>query len=63
MLGCPAQLAAHQLGVVDKLLFGSIFVLTDHLRGGTPEEESERVLAYVGQTILSTQRDSRTDTD
>lgn len=27
---------------VDKLLFGSIFLLTDHLRGGSAEEEPER---------------------
>lgn len=27
---------------VDKLLFGAIFLLTDHLRGGQPEEEPER---------------------
>ncbi|MPZ10196.1 MAG: DUF2336 domain-containing protein [Kiloniellaceae bacterium] len=27
---------------VDKLLFGSIFLLTDHLRGGDAEEEPER---------------------
>ena len=27
---------------VDKLLFGSIFLLTDHLRGGSVEEEPER---------------------
>lgn len=28
---------------VDKLLFGSIFLLTDHLRGGSAEEEPERM--------------------
>ena len=28
---------------VGKLLFGSIFLLTDHLRGGSAEEEPERL--------------------
>ncbi|WP_340119826.1 DUF2336 domain-containing protein [Pelagibius sp. 7325] len=32
---------------VDKLLFGSIFLLTDHLRGGSREEEPERTAAML----------------
>jgi len=32
---------------IDKLLFGSIFLLTDHLRGGSREEEPERTAAML----------------
>ena len=32
---------------VDKLLFGAIFLLTDHLRGGSREEEPERTAAML----------------
>ena len=32
---------------VDKLLFGSIFLLTDYLRGGSREEEEERAAAML----------------
>lgn len=32
---------------IDKLLFGSLFLLTDHLRGGSREEEPERTAAML----------------
>src|SRR5690606_6559301 len=40
--GADLAIVCRAVGV-EKLLFGSIFLLTDHLRGGTPEEEPERL--------------------
>ncbi|HMA13186.1 MAG TPA: DUF2336 domain-containing protein [Kiloniellaceae bacterium] len=44
--GADLAIACRAAGV-GKLLFGSIFMLTDHLRGGTPEEEPERLAEFL----------------